>query len=115
MSHAAARPTIDDPLAVDDLRVRFATRGGMVDAVRGVSFTLGREKLGIVGESGSGQDADRARDPAACTARQASVDREALDFDGIDLLRRPRASDARHPRRGACRWCCRTRSSRSTR
>ena len=42
-------------LTVDDLRVRFPTRTGMVEAVRGVSFTLGRERLGIVGESGSGK------------------------------------------------------------
>ena len=28
---------------------------GPVPAVRGVSFTLGRERLGIVGESGSGK------------------------------------------------------------
>ncbi len=46
-------------LAVDDLWVRFPVlRDGVAatfDAVRGVSFTLGRERLGIVGESGSGK------------------------------------------------------------
>ena len=42
-------------LTVEDLRVQFPTRTGTVDAVRGVSFTLGRERLGIVGESGSGK------------------------------------------------------------
>jgi len=42
-------------LEVDDLRVDFPTRTGLVQAVRGVSFTLGRERLGIVGESGSGK------------------------------------------------------------
>ena len=46
-------------LAVDDLWVRFPVlRDGVeatFDAVRGVSFTLGRERLGIVGESGSGK------------------------------------------------------------
>ena len=40
-------------LDVDDLRVSFPTRTGTIEAVRGVSFTLGRERLGIVGESGS--------------------------------------------------------------
>jgi len=40
-------------LEVDDLRVRY---GGEVDALRGVSFTLGRgESLSIVGESGAGK------------------------------------------------------------
>ena len=43
-------------LVVDELRVSFPNRdGGRTDAVRGVSFTLGRERLGIVGESGSGK------------------------------------------------------------
>ena len=46
----------DEPLlVVEDLRVRFPTRQGLVEAVRGVTFALGREKLGIVGESGSGK------------------------------------------------------------
>jgi len=40
-------------IEVDDLRVRY---GGQVDALRGVSFSLGRgESLAIVGESGSGK------------------------------------------------------------
>jgi peptide/nickel transport system ATP-binding protein len=42
-------------LEVSDLRVRFHTRTGIVDAVRGISFTVGRERVGIVGESGSGK------------------------------------------------------------
>ena len=42
-------------LDVEDLRVRFPPRTGIVEAVRGVSFPLGRERLGIVGESGSGK------------------------------------------------------------
>jgi peptide/nickel transport system ATP-binding protein len=42
-------------LTVEDLRVEYPTRKGVVAAVRGLSFTLGRERLGIVGESGSGK------------------------------------------------------------
>ena len=38
-------------LTVEDLRVRFPMPTGTVDAVRGVSFTLGAEKLGIVPSS----------------------------------------------------------------
>ena len=38
-------------LNVDDLRVAYPNRdGGLQQVVRGVSFTLGRERLGIVGE-----------------------------------------------------------------
>jgi peptide/nickel transport system ATP-binding protein len=42
-------------LEVEDLRVDFHTPTGIVNAVRGLSFTLQRERLGIVGESGSGK------------------------------------------------------------
>lgn len=40
-------------LDVKNLRIRYG--GSEAEAVRGVSFTLGRERLGIVGESGSGK------------------------------------------------------------
>ncbi|MEM8855429.1 MAG: ABC transporter ATP-binding protein [Pseudomonadota bacterium] len=42
-------------LAVKNLTVAFPTRTGVFEAVRGVSFTVGKERLGIVGESGSGK------------------------------------------------------------
>lgn len=45
----------DALLNLEDLWVRFPTRTGLFEAVRGVSFSLGRERLGIVGESGSGK------------------------------------------------------------
>jgi peptide/nickel transport system ATP-binding protein len=42
-------------LEVENLQVRFHTPNRIVEAVRGLSFTLKREKLAIVGESGSGK------------------------------------------------------------
>ncbi|MCF6114979.1 MULTISPECIES: ABC transporter ATP-binding protein [Mesorhizobium] len=72
-------------LEVDDLRVTFPTRTGRIEAVRGVSFSLGRERLGIVGESGSGKS-QTGRAIMGLTPPQAEVTAKKLAFDGIDLL-----------------------------
>ena len=46
----------DAVLRVQNLRTEFAVRGGVVKAVDGVSFEVGRGRiLGLVGESGSGK------------------------------------------------------------
>ncbi|MBN8900989.1 MAG: ABC transporter ATP-binding protein, partial [Rhodospirillales bacterium] len=43
-------------LQVEDLKVDFSTRNGIVRALHGIGFTLNAgETLGIVGESGSGK------------------------------------------------------------
>jgi len=43
-------------LRVEDLHVRFATPGGFIEAVRGVSFRMrAASTLAVVGESGSGK------------------------------------------------------------
>ncbi|RWA77432.1 MAG: ABC transporter ATP-binding protein [Mesorhizobium sp.] len=75
-------------LDVDDLRVTFPTRTGLVRAVRGVTFSLGRERLGIVGESGSGKS-QTGRAIMGLTPPQAEVTAKRLSFDGIDLLAIP--------------------------
>ena len=75
-------------LTVDDLRVTFPTRTGVVEAVRGISFTLGRERLGIVGESGSGKS-QTGRAIMGLTPVNAEISADRLEFDGIDLLNAP--------------------------
>lgn len=72
-------------LAVEDLRVSFATPTGPFHAVRGVSFTLGRERLGIVGESGSGKSLT-GRAIMRLLPASAQLSARRLSFDGIDLL-----------------------------
>ncbi|KAA0698844.1 ABC transporter ATP-binding protein [Neorhizobium sp. P12A] len=73
-------------LTVENLRVRYPTRTGVIEAVRGVSFTLGKERLGIVGESGSGKS-QTGRAIMGLTASPGIVTADKLDFNGIDLLK----------------------------
>lgn len=73
-------------LTVENLRVSFPTRTGLVEAVRGVSFTLGRERLGIVGESGSGKS-QTGRAIMGLTPKNARIEADALRFGDIDLLK----------------------------
>jgi len=79
-------PSTAPLLVVDDLRVSFPRRdGGMAEAVRGVSFTLGRERLGIVGESGSGKS-QTGRAIMGLTAPEGRISAKRLEFAGMDLL-----------------------------
>ncbi len=73
-------------LTVDNLRVNFPTRTGLVEAVRGVSFSLGKERLGIVGESGSGKS-QTGRAIMGLTPGHAKIEADALRFGDIDLLK----------------------------
>ncbi|MYS84810.1 ABC transporter ATP-binding protein [Embleya scabrispora] len=76
-------------LAVRDLRVRFATEGGVVKAVDGVSFDVERGRtLGIVGESGSGKSVTNLtllglHNPARTTIEGSAV------LDGTELVGAP--------------------------
>ena len=71
-------------LMVDDLRITFPTRSGPSEVVRGVSFALGRERLGIVGESGSGKS-QTGRAILGLTPPPGVATAKTLEFDGIDL------------------------------
>ncbi|MBB4291668.1 peptide/nickel transport system ATP-binding protein [Rhizobium leguminosarum] len=73
-------------LTVDKLKVSYPTRTGVIEAVRGVSFTLGKERLGIVGESGSGKS-QTGRAIMGLTPKHGIVTADRLDFNGIDLIK----------------------------
>jgi peptide/nickel transport system ATP-binding protein len=73
-------------LEIDDLRVRF----GAAEAVRGVSFSMGRERLALVGGSGAGKSLI-GRSILRLLPAGASASAARLAFDGIDIM----AADAR--------------------
>ncbi|MDX2104481.1 MAG: ABC transporter ATP-binding protein [Alphaproteobacteria bacterium] len=70
-----------DLLSVENLRVRFHLDKGTVEAVRGISFRMGREKLGIVGESGSGKSMT-GRAILRLVQKPGSVTADAIRFNG---------------------------------
>ena len=70
---------------IENLKVSFRNdEGSWNEAVRGVSFSLGREKLGIVGESGSGKSLT-GRSLLGVLPSYARISVDKLSFDGIDL------------------------------
>lgn len=75
-------------LSVKNLRVTFPSDHGPIEVVRGVSFTLGKERLGIVGESGSGKSMT-GRAVMGLVASPGRVTADELSFDGIDLREMP--------------------------
>ncbi|WP_295042191.1 ABC transporter ATP-binding protein [uncultured Paracoccus sp.] len=75
-------------LSVRNLRVAFPTRQGVFEAVRGLSFDLGRERLGVVGESGSGKSmTGRAILGLVRPPGQVTADR--MELDGQSILNLP--------------------------
>jgi peptide/nickel transport system ATP-binding protein len=74
-------------LSVEDLRVRFATRHGAVDAVAGVSLSLAAgQTLGVVGESGSGKSVT-ALAIMRLLDRAGQIAGGRVVFDGRDITR----------------------------
>ena len=74
-------------LSVKDLRVNFRAYGGLVQAVRGISFDLHRgETLAIVGESGSGKSVS-IRAIMGILANNAIIQSGEILYDGMDLTK----------------------------
>jgi len=72
-------------LTVENMSVEFPTLSGVTTAVRDVSFTLGREKIGIIGESGSGKSTT-GRAIMRLQPPQAIVKANRMHFEDVDLM-----------------------------
>jgi len=85
----AARETeaADRILRIDDLRTYFHTRDGIVRAVDGVSFSVGRgETLCVVGESGCGKSVTAMSILRLLPQPPARIETGSIVFEDRDLL-----------------------------
>ena len=74
-------------LDVKNLTVSFKTYNGMVQAVRGVDFTLHKgETLAIVGESGSGKSVT-TKAILGILPKNAVIDEGEIIYNGEDLTK----------------------------
>ena len=74
-------------LEVNNLRTTFYNRGNKIEAVRGISFQVGKsEILGIVGESGSGKSVSM-KSILGIIPRNAKIEEGEIFFEGQDLLK----------------------------
>jgi len=79
--------TSDTILRVENLHISFKAYGGMVRAVRGVSFDLKRgETMAIVGESGSGKSVS-IKAIMGILAPNAIIDAGRIEYGGMDLTK----------------------------
>jgi peptide/nickel transport system ATP-binding protein len=73
-------------LGVEDLHVQFATEDGVVHAVDGISYEVGRgQTLGIVGESGSGKTVTAMTTLGLTRSANTEISGRIM-FEGRDLL-----------------------------
>ena len=78
---------MDKKLEVKNLQISFRTQGGIVKAVRNISFDLYKgETLAIVGESGSGKSVT-SKAIMGILAGNSIVEGGEILYDGQDLLK----------------------------
>ena len=78
---------MDKKLEVRNLQISFRTQGGIVKAVRNISFDLDKgETLAIVGESGSGKSVT-SKAIMGILAGNSIVEGGEIIYDGQDLLK----------------------------
>ncbi len=98
---------MSDLLRVEDLHVRFATPGGFLEAVKGVSFRVPpAATVALVGESGSGKSVV-SQSILRILPRNGAITRGAIRFadprlDGevVDLVQLPADGEAMRAIRG---------------
>jgi peptide/nickel transport system ATP-binding protein len=84
-------PASPAALVVEDLRVAFETRGGLLHAVDGISFAVAQGRtLGIVGESGSGKTVAAMTTMGLVRGARVRASGRVL-LDGEELLGAPPA------------------------
>ena len=86
-------PTAEEPLlVVQDLHVEFSTYGGIVQAVRGVDFSVARGKtLAIVGESGCGKSVTVQSIMGLIPTPPGRITSGSARLGGVELLGLPSA------------------------
>src|SRR6218665_4056893 len=72
-------------LGIDNLSIAFATTQGRTQAVRGVRLRMGRERLAVVGGSGSGTSVTSLA-LLGLQPDSSPVSAGHMRFDGQDLL-----------------------------
>jgi oligopeptide/dipeptide ABC transporter ATP-binding protein len=89
MSAQPAARSAEPVLEVADLAVEFTTHGGIVQAVRGASFSVAAGKtLAIVGESGCGKSVTVQSIMGLIPMPPGRITRGTAMFRGIDILKR---------------------------
>src|SRR5690348_11201044 len=74
-------------LSVRDLSVRFATEGGVIEAVSGVGFDIGRGKVvGLMGESGCGKSVTALSIVRLVPEPAGRISNGSVVFEGTDLM-----------------------------
>jgi oligopeptide transport system ATP-binding protein len=98
VTNQTSRTSYDKLLEVKDLKTYFKTDAGIVKAVDGISFTLGKgETLGIVGESGSGKSVTNLSIMRLIPSPPGKIVGGEVLFEGSDILKLPE-STLRHIR-----------------
>jgi oligopeptide/dipeptide ABC transporter ATP-binding protein len=74
-------------LEIDDLHVHFHTEEGTVQALDGVSMTIGRDEVvGVIGESGCGKSVTALSTMGLLQSPPAEIVSGSIRYDGTELL-----------------------------